>query len=577
MSTKQTLSNNVPLKDEKIVPPNIIEKNNDQPIDSNSKVLNRPDNYLIELELQNEELRRKDASQARYYDLYDNAPVGYLTLIDQDLILEANNTAGTLLGMARRELFKRPITQFIYKEDQDIYYLFRKQLFKPDEPRMCELRMIKHDGTPFWVNMTTTAVAKTDDVFVVESFKGWPAFRVVINNISALKLAEEKKKNLEKKIFHLRKEEAVGRLAGSVANDFNNMFGVIVGHAEMALEHSDKTNPIHTHLMEIRKATMRSFELTKQLLAFAKKQSIAPKVINIHKTIEGLLPMLQRLISKNIQLSWLHGAGAWPIMMDPSQLEQILINLVINANDAIVGAGKITIETGISHFDENYCSNYPDLTPGEYMRIGVGDDGCGMNKEIQEHIFEPYYTTKSDDKGIGLGLATVYSAVKQNKGFIDVYSEPGYGSMFLLYFPRFAEQANLIKKNNQKEKVSVEQQTILVVEDEIAILDLTSKILEKMGYSVISASTPTQAINLARQHADKISLLLTDIIMPDMNGIDLVGYLLSFLPNLKYLFMSGYTANIIDYKNGLDIEKNFIQKPFSLKDLTVKVRKTLEK
>ena len=577
MSTKQTRSNHVPLKDEKIVPPNIIEKNNNQHIDNNSKLLFRPDNYQIELELQNEELRRKDVSQARYYDLYDNAPVGYLTLIEQDLILEANNTAGTLMGVARRDLFKRPITQFIFKEDQDIYYLFRKQIFKPDEPLMCELRMIKHDGTPFWVHMTTTAVAKTDDVFVVESFKGWPAFRVVINDISPLKQAEDKKKNIEKKLFQLQKEEAVGRLAGSVANDFNNMFGIIVGHAEMALEHVDNANPIHTHLMEIRKATMRSFELTKQLLAFAKKQSITPKVINIHKTIEGLLPMLQRLISKNIQLSWLHGAGTWPILMDPSQLEQILVNLVINANDAIVGTGKITIETGISHFDENYCSNYPDLSPGEYMRIGVGDDGCGMNKEILEHIFEPYYTTKSDDKGIGLGLSTVYSAVKQNKGFIDVYSEPGHGSMFLLYFPRFAEQSPTIKKNNQKEKVSVEQQTILVVEDEIAILDLTSKILEKMGYSVISANTPTQAINLARQHADKISLLLTDIIMPDMNGIDLVGYIKSFLPNLKYLFMSGYTANIIDYKNGLDIEKNFIQKPFSLKDLTVKVRKTLEK
>lgn len=577
MSTKQTRSNHVPLKDEKIVPPNIIEKNNNQHIDNNSKLLFRPDNYQIELELQNEELRRKDVSQARYYDLYDNAPVGYLTLIEQDLILEANNTAGTLMGVARRDLFKRPITQFIFKEDQDIYYLFRKQIFKPDEPLMCELRMIKHDGTPFWVHMTTTAVAKTDDVFVVESFKGWPAFRVVINDISPLKQAEDKKKNIEKKLFQLQKEEAVGRLAGSVANDFNNMFGIIVGHAEMALEHVDNANPIHTHLMEIRKATMRSFELTKQLLAFAKKQSITPKVINIHKTIEGLLPMLQRLISKNIQLSWLHGAGTWPILMDPSQLEQILVNLVINANDAIVGTGKITIETGISHFDENYCSNYPDLSPGEYMRIGVGDDGCGMNKEILEHIFEPYYTTKSDDKGIGLGLSTVYSAVKQNKGFIDVYSEPGHGSMFLLYFPRFAEQSPTIKKNNQKEKVSVEQQTILVVEDEIAILDLTSKILEKMGYSVISANTPTQAINLARQHADKISLLLTDIIMPDMNGIDLVGYIKSFLPNLKYLFMSGYTANIIDYKNGLDIEKNFIQKPFSLKDLTVKVSNTLEK
>lgn len=577
MSTKQTRSNQVPLKDEKKVPPNKIEKNNDQPIDSTSKLLHRPDNYQIELELQNEELRRKDASQARYYDLYDNAPVGYLTLIDQDLILEANNTAGSLIGMPRRELFKRPITQFIYKEDQDIYYLFRKQLFKPDEPRICEIRMIKHDGTPFWVHMTTTAVAKTDDIFVVENFKGWPAFRVVINNISALKQSEEKKKNLEKKLFQLQKDEAVGRLAGSVANDFNNMFGIIVGHAEMALEHVDKTNPIHTHLMEIRKATMRSFELTKQLLTFAKKQSITPKVINIHKTIEGLLPMLQRLISKNIQLSWLHGAGAWPILMDPSQIEQILVNLVINANDAIVGTGKITIETGISHFDENYCSNYPDLSPGEYMRIGVGDDGCGMNKEILEHIFEPYYTTKSDGKGIGLGLATVYSAVKQNKGFIDVYSEPGHGSMFLLYFPRFAEQSPTIKKNNLKEKVSAEQQTILVVEDEIAILDMTSKILEKMGYSVISANTPTQAINLARQHADKISLLLTDIIMPDMNGIDLVGYIKSFLPNLKYLFMSGYTANIIDYKNGLDIEKNFIQKPFSLKNLIAKVRKSLEK
>ena len=238
-----------------------------------------------------------------------------------------------------------------------------------------------------------------------------------------------------------QKMESVGRLAGGVAHDFNNMLGVILGHAELALEQVDPAQPLHADLEEIRKAAERSADLTRQLLAFARKQTVAPKVLDLNETVEGMLKMLRRLIGEDIDLAWLPGADLWPVKMDPSQIDQILANLCVNARDAIAGVGKVTIETGNGAFDEDYCADHAGFVPGEYVLLAVSDDGCGMDKETLAHIFEPFFTTKEMGKGTGLGLATVYGIVKQNNGFINVYSEPGQGTTFKIYLPRHVGKA----------------------------------------------------------------------------------------------------------------------------------------
>jgi PAS domain S-box-containing protein len=275
---------------------------------------------------------------------------------------------------------------------------------------------------------------------IAQSFLGEPAINGVIasvRDISERKRAEEAKMKLEDQLQQARKMEAIGQLAGGVAHDFNNMLGVILGHAEMAMEQLDQEQQLFKDLEEIRKAATRSADITSQLLAFARKQTVVPKIIDLNDTIEGRLKMLRRLIGENIDLTWLPGAGLWHVKVDPSQLDQILANLCVNARAAIAGVGKLTVETGNSTFDEEYCNTHAGFVPGEYARIAVSDDGKGMDQETLAHIFEPFFTTKGVGEGTGLGLATVYGAIKQNNGFIIVSSEPGRGTTFTIYLPRY--------------------------------------------------------------------------------------------------------------------------------------------
>ena len=384
------------------------------------------------------------------------------------------------------------------------------------------------------------------------------------------------RKKTEEQLRQAQKMESVGRLAGGVAHDFNNMLGVILGHAEMIMEQMDSSQPFFNNLQEIQTAAQRSADLTRQLLAFARKQTISPKVLDLNKTVESILMMLRRLIGEDIDLAWLPGKKLWRINIDPSQIDQILANLCVNARDAISDTGKLTIETGTIVFDEVYCAQHEGFKPGEYILLAVSDNGCGMDTDTQNNIFEPFFTTKELGKGTGLGLATVYGIVKQNNGFINVYSEPDQGTTFKIYLPR-----HMGKTDQTREKKSVEpsvhgDETILLVEDEPAILNLTTMMLQRLGYTVLAASTPGETIRLAREHSGKIDLLMTDVVMPEMNGRDLAKKLLSLYPNLKRLFMSGYTANVIAHHGVLDEGVHFIQKPFSKKDLATIVKKVLE-
>ncbi|MBU8870973.1 MAG: PAS domain S-box protein [Gemmatimonadales bacterium] len=383
---------------------------------------------------------------------------------------------------------------------------------------------------------------------------------------------------LENQLRQGQKMEAVGLLAGGVAHDFNNMLGVIIGHSELALDEAALSQVVADHLEQIHKAAGRSTDLTRQLLAFARKQTIEPRVIDLNSTVADMLEMLQRLIGEDIDLAWRPGEKVWPVEMDPSQIDQILVNLCINARDAIDDTGKVTIETNTAVFDAAYCAEHPGFVPGEFVLLAVSDDGSGMDKDTKNHIFEPFFTTKGS--GTGLGLATTYGIVKQNEGFINVYSEPGEGSTFKIYLPgrigQAASEWTADKTDIQNGPVPEGQETILLVEDEEGILELTTRLLERQGYTVLAASSPEEAISRAEQHEGDIQLLMTDVVMPGMNGRDLAERLVSICPDLKCLFMSGYTADVITHRGILETGVHFLHKPFSILDLATRVRSVLD-
>ena len=406
-----------------------------------------------------------------------------------------------------------------------------------------------------------------------------PALNMIVVNardITERKLAEDKRAELEAQLAQARKMESVGRLAGGVAHDFNNMLGVILGHAEMALEQVEPTRPLHADLIEIQKAAERSADLTRQLLAFARKQTVAPQVLDLNETVAGMLNMLERIIGEDVDLHWLPSDELWPVRVDPSQIDQILANLCVNARDAITDVGKVAIYTENSVLDETYCALHPGSFPGEYVRLIVSDDGRGMDEETLSHLFEPFFTTKDVGQGTGLGLATVYGIVKQNGGFIDVCSEPDKGTTFTIYLPRHIGKTEQTGTEGPLAPAVRGNETVLLVEDELAILKLTTRMLASQGYTVLAASTPNEALRLAREHAEELHLLVTDVVMPEMNGRELAKNLLPLYPGLKCLFMSGYTANVIAHHGVLDEGVHFIQKPFSMRDLAAKVREALE-
>lgn len=393
-------------------------------------------------------------------------------------------------------------------------------------------------------------------------------------DITERKKAEAEREKLQVQLTQAHKMESVGRLAGGVAHDFNNMLQAILGNAALALEMLPSNDPSRECLEEIQKSGQRSADLTRQLLAFARKQTISPRVLDLNNTVEGMLKMLKRLIGEDIDLAWMPGTDLWPVKMDPSQVDQILANLCINARDAIASSGKVTIETQNLTLDDTYAATHRDCVPGDYVMLAVSDTGHGMDAITRSHLFEPFFTTKELGKGTGLGLATVFGIVQQNMGLINVYSEPGQGTTFKIYLPRAnAESQAPPSKASQRSLGGTE--TVFLVEDETQILSLGRRILEQHGYTVLTASTPQAALDLASRHSGPIDLLISDVVMPGMNGKELRERLRATHPSLKCLFMSGYTANVIAHHGVLDAGVEFLQKPFTNQTLAEKVRELL--
>jgi PAS domain S-box-containing protein len=385
------------------------------------------------------------------------------------------------------------------------------------------------------------------------------------------------RRKLEEDLRQAAKMDAVGRLAGGVAHDFNNMLGAILGYTELVMDACPPGDPMQANLKQIELAALRSADLTRQLLAFARKQTIAPRVIDLNVTVEAMLKLLRRLIGENLELIWKPCTAAVWVRMDPAQLDQILANLCVNARDAIAGGGTITIETKTAVV-ERPVPGRVYIAPGAYVLLAVQDTGCGMDEETVAHIFEPFFTTKPRGEGTGLGLATVYGAVKQNHGYIDVASAPGRGTTFTVYLPREQPEESAGPAAGDaaaRPTPAPGRETILLVEDEPVMLEMTALMLRNLGYVVLVAGTSAAALELAQQQSGRIDLLMTDVVMPGMNGHELAERLRPLRPGLKRLYMSGYTADVIAHHGVLDEGVQFIQKPFSMKALGEKLREVL--
>ena len=402
-------------------------------------------------------------------------------------------------------------------------------------------------------------------------------FCTLFDDITEQKAHEEARNTLERQLQQSQRIEAVGRLAGGIAHDFNNMLAVIVGNAELAKERLDNFHPLQAELLEITKAGKRSADLVRQLLAFASRQTISPRSLNLNDNISGMLSMLKRLIGEDICLEWSPAADLWHVKLDPSQIDQVLINLTINARDAIIGVGKISIRTSNAAvtLTADEVAQY-EAPPDCFILLSVSDNGCGMDSQTQDHIFEPFFTTKQKEFGTGLGLSTVYGIVKQNRGFIRVTSKPGEGTRFDIYLPGCAAEAQADGAPlTALAAPKTDSETILLVEDEPALLSLAQIQLRRMGYVVLPACGPTEALNVAATYAGDINLLMTDVVMPDMSGHELWKRLSQQRPNLKSLYMSGYTADIIAHHGIIESDIHFLQKPFSRESLAAKLREVL--
>lgn len=402
----------------------------------------------------------------------------------------------------------------------------------------------------------------------VEMFMEW------VRDTTDQRQAEEERRALQNQLLQAQKMESVGRLAGGVAHDFNNMLTVILGNAEAALGGMKKDSPLRELIEEIRQAGRRSADLTRQLLAFARKQTVAPQTLDVNKTVDGMLRMLRRLIGESIRLVWKPAPNLWSIRMDPGQIQQILANLCVNARDAIGDVGTVTIETANTHVAPGQPDTADGLAPGEYVQLTVSDDGCGMDAETRAGVFEPFFTTKGIGDGTGLGLATVYGIVHQNEGSISVSSEPGEGSTFTILLPRHTGQTTVTDEDQAGQHVGGTE-TVLLVEDEDAILRLASALLQRLGYRVITAVSPSDALREAQTHCGEIDLLFTDVVMPGMNGHDLYRQLREICPDLQCLFASGFAADAMAEHGMLADDVHFIQKPYSISALAEGLRNAL--
>src|SRR5271157_3523106 len=474
----------------------------------------------------------------------------------------ANRKAEEMFGYTREELLGSPIEILLPESKRSVHRREREEYVSQPRVRPMGIGMDlsgrRKDGAEFPVEVSLSHIDTREGAFAI-------AF---VSDIS-------QRKRLEEQLVHAQKMEAVGRLAGGVAHDFNNMLTVISGYNRMILDELSPLDPLRGNAEEILKAADRAAALTNQLLAFSRRQMIRLSVLNVNAVIANTEKMLRHVIGEDIQLVLNPAPDAGNIKADPGHIEQAVVNLAVNARDAMPRGGRLVIETGNVRLDETYARTHSGVQPGEFVMIALSDTGHGMDTETRRHIFEPFFTTKETGRGTGLGLATVYGMVKQCGGDIWVYSEPGKGTTFKLYFPRVADPLDRSVAGESDPPKALGGETILVVEDEQAVRELTVRMLRRIGYQVLTAASGAEAVEVCKAHAGHIALLLTDVVMPGMSGAQLADTLTAARPEMKVLYLSGYTENTVVHHGVLDPGVDFLPKPFSREALATKIREIL--
>ncbi len=493
------------------------------------------------------------ASETRYRTLFEQAGNAIFLENADHLIMDANKAASDLFGYTHEELLGMQTIQLY--QNFNIDDIANKPFKMP-----LEITALHKSGKQLSIDLTIAPLTTDTNKY----------FLSIVRDISEKKL-------LERQLYQSQKMEAIGRLAGGVAHDFNNLLTVIRGYSELIQLQVENEDPTYQRIRQIDSACERAESLTRQLLAFSRRQILQPRVINLNDLIHDMEKMFNRIIGEDILLTTHLNRDLGHIEADPGQIEQVILNLVVNARDAMPNGGRIIIETDNAALDRSIRRKHPEVRVGDYIRLSISDTGTGIDKETQAHIFEPFFTTKKEGEGTGLGLATVYGIIKQSNGFIWVYSEPGEGTTFKIYLPRSASDSVPEMKLAAVQPEMIGTETILVVEDEHDVRQLVCETLEMMNYKVIEASNGIEALQIIENDHKHIELVLTDVVMPEMSGKELIDKIAKRHKNIKVLFMSGYTENTIVHKGILETGTNFIQKPFTPAALIQKVRQVLDK
>jgi len=520
------------------------------------------DVYVVYQQLQIYRIRDELIQREELFRLITENAADMIAVIDADGRRLYNSPSyERILGYSSDEMQQTSSLEQVHPEDRQLVEEAAKEARSTSVGRRIEYRMRHKDGT--WRFLESTASTILDA-------EGRPVKLVIVNrDITG-------RRQLEEQFRQAQKMEAVGRLSGGIAHDFNNILGVIIGYCEILQERMAPTDPLASCVEEVLQAGRRGGSLTRQLLAFSRQQVLAPKVVDLNGIILDTEKMLRRLIGEDVELSTVLGPDLGRVKADQGQIEQVILNLAVNARDAMPTGGKVTIKTGNAEMSEIDVRRYSyPVKPGSYVLLTVTDTGVGMDAATQTHIFEPFFTTKEKGKGTGLGLATVYGVVKQSDGYIEVHSELGAGTTFKIYLPQVDEPIEVEKSSSAESVPTLNgHETVLLVEDEQTLRNLTRNVLQSMGYTVLEAGNGTQACKISEQHREKIDLLLTDVVMPGMNGPALAEQLLVQRPEVKVLYMSGYTGQAVG-QGVLPEGSNFLPKPFTREKLGRKVRAAL--
>lgn len=520
------------------------------------------------LRVANERLLQQSQEQSRM--ILETASDAYIAIDDRSVIIDWNRQATSTFGWSREEIIGQSLVDTLI----------------PDRYRAAHRHGLQQllatgEGSVLYKRVELTALHREGHELPVE-LTIWPlaagrsyTFSAIVRDLSAQRQAETALRQSEDRLRQSQKMEAIGQLAGGVAHDFNNLLTVINGFSEMLLAVVQPPGQ-RGFVEEIRKAGEHAAALTHQLMAFSRQQMLVPEVVELNSIVVDMEKMLRRLIGEDVELVTVPRPGAGRVTVDPGQIQQVLLNLALNARDAMPEGGRLTIETAEAELDEAYARAHGDIPAGRYVMLAVSDTGTGMDADVLSHIFEPFFTTKEVDKGTGLGLATVYGIVKQSAGDIWVYSEPGQGTTFKIYLPRVQNQAADVAPASPSLATLTGTETVLLVEDETQVRALARLVLEEAGYTVIEARRGDEAIQVGEQHPGPIQLLLTDVVMPGLGGRAVAEHLGRTRPNLRVLYMSGYTDNAIDQHGVLGPGVTLLQKPFTLHALARKVREVLD-